>query len=189
MILTALQHTLKTKVLTAYTKHLARKSKKKQLRDQAPLPLHIGLLYTYNAAIPEQSEVITRAVNKLQAAKQPVHVLCYLPETITPRITIPFDTFTPRQINLLGKSNHQPLHTVLHNPFTHLYHLDTTSDAILDYIIAKSAAKHKIGHYQAGRKPLFDIMFKDISSAEAPTAASFSHMLDKMFHYIHMLKV
>lgn len=189
MILTSLQHTIKTKVLTAYTKHLVRKSKKKQLRDKAHRTQHIGLLYTYNPAIPEQSEVITQAVNKLQAAQQPVHVLCYLSEKIIPSIPIPFDTFTPQQINLLGKASHQPLNAFVYTPFTHLYHLDTTSNTILDYIIAKSVAKHKIGHYQAARAPLFDIMFKDVSSAEVPTAASFSSMLDKMFHYIHMLKV
>lgn len=186
MMLTSLLDTIKTKLLTLYTKQIVKKSKKKQRPSSSQTSLHIGLIYTYNTS---HTEAVAQAVETLQAAQQPVQVLCYLPDIHTPNVPIPFDTFTPKQINLLGQSHNTAWNSFLQTSFTHLYHLDMASDAVLDYTIAKCAAHHKIGHYQANREQLFDIMFKDLSASEELTAAAFRSMIDKMFHYIHMLKV
>ena len=189
MIFTALNDKVKNKVLTLYSKHLTRKLKKKQIVDPSPQSLHIGLVYTHDAAKPYKTEAISQIVQKLQAEQQYVQILCYVPHPKPTTIHIPFNIITKQEINLLGRSSNTAINTFLHSPFTQLYHLDHESDPILDYIIAKCTARHKIGHYLAGREYLFDIMFKDLSPQEEQEEASFGSIIDKMFHYIKMLKV
>ncbi len=190
MIFTRLNDIVRDKLLTVYTKYTTRKSKKQHL--PAPPPPHclcIGLLYTHNPSIPHQKEAIAKVVKKLQAEQQTIKVLCYIPDIHTELNQIPFDTIEKNQIDLLGKSKHTAFNTFLQTPFTHLYHLDTVSNPILDYTISKCAAIHKIGHYQASRQNLLDIMFKDLVSPSNQTPDAFSKMIDKMFHYIKILKV
>ena len=189
MTFTRLNDIFKPKLLRVYTKYITSKSKKKHLvASPHPNCLCIGLIYTYNPAMPHQTDAIAQVVQKLQTEQQTIKVLCYLPDTKTQlNPNMPFDTIKKDQINLVGKSKHIAFNNFLKTPFTHLYHLDTVSNAILDYTIAKCAAMHKIGHYQTSRQHLFDIMFKDLVSPSTQTPDTFSKMIDKMFHYIQTI--
>ncbi|ACE06674.1 hypothetical protein Aasi_1370 [Candidatus Amoebophilus asiaticus 5a2] len=177
---------LKDRLLALYTRYSKQYKKRVPIITNSRVPLAIGLIYTVEVDNPEKTEAVLRAIEKIKASGKQVKVLCYLP-THQMNPNIKFKAFSKQDINLLGHTKNRELNDFLKTPFEHLYHLDLTSDPVLDYIITICNAKCKIGNFMVGRNSIFDILFKGL--VETDKKFTFDSLISKMLNYMQLLQV
>jgi hypothetical protein len=182
-----LKDRLKDKLLALYVRYSKRYKKKISIVPNSQVALIIGLIYTLEVDNPEKTAAVLRAVEKIKATGKQVKVLCYLPvHQMSP--TRAFKSFSKQDINLLGSTKKKELNDFLQTRFEHLYHLDLTSEPVLDYIITICTAKCKVGNFMAGRNDtMFDILFKGL--VEIDKKFTFDNLISKMLNYMQLLKV
>lgn len=187
-MIASLKNNIKNHLLGLYAQKWKRLRVKKAIVANVSTTVPtIGFLYTVEPGQPQKTEAILRAIEQLKTGGKRVQVLGYLPNSQQINPNNFFYFFTREDINLLGKSKKNELNDFLKTQFEHLYHIDIVSEPILDYIVASSNAKCKIGNFIAGRDYLFEITFKGL--VEADKNINFDSLIDKMLSYTKMLKV
>jgi hypothetical protein len=185
-MITALKNKLKDRFFTIYTHQYKRLKKRKPISNNSDTSTLVGFIYTAEVANYQKTAAVLRAVEKLKRNNKQVKILCYLPNKHMPADRS-INSFTRDDISFFGKSKKDALTNFLQTPFTYLYHLDVVTEPILNYIIAKSTAKYKIGNFIAGRTYLFDILYKGI--AEPDENFTFDEVIEKILGCTNMLKL
>jgi len=174
---------IKEKLLALYTKKLAKNDKVGRFNVGFQQANRIGLLYTQEDA--QQKEHVLQFIDQLKSTGKLIYVLQYRPTQASPRDE-EFPEFTKQAISYWGKILTQQVTTFLNLPLDYLYHIDLISNPILDYILAKSKAKCRMGNFDLTRAHLFEIMVKCENKIDSHTLAS---LTKKMLYYTQLLRI
>ncbi|WP_342265560.1 DUF6913 domain-containing protein [Cardinium endosymbiont of Philonthus spinipes] len=139
----------------------------------------IGVLYSYES--PAKHEVVQRLIRDLKNLDKQVSVLCYI--TGKDRMHASSNlryAFGHKAITILGKVKSDRIKKFIETPFDYMFHVDLTTNPLLDYIVAKHPAKCRVGHFDPMRKNLFEVMVK--VSRTAPVE-DMKRLAGQMLHY------
>ncbi|XWN35342.1 MAG: hypothetical protein ROO73_00920 [Roseivirga sp.] len=142
----------------------------------------LGVLYTGDT--PEKHDTVCRFVAALRKTGKEVAGLCYTPQN-TPTPISDFPILTPRDISLFGSIVPPLAATFVNTPFDYLFHVDWGGDPILDYLLAKSQARCRVGYFDTRRTPLFEMMVTINGEADKN---GIEGLTTQMLHYIQLLK-
>ncbi|TDG94778.1 DUF6913 domain-containing protein [Cardinium endosymbiont of Culicoides punctatus] len=119
----------------------------------------IGVLYSYEE--PTKHESVQRFIRNLKSLDKKISILCYTtPKDHVHQNSNLLYSFGHEAISTFGKVESDQVKKFIDTPFDYLFHIDLNTNPILDYIIAKNAAKCRVGHFDASRKNLFEVMVK-----------------------------
>jgi hypothetical protein len=68
--------------------------------------------------------------------------------------------FSPDSFSVVGKILDTELEKFIKEPFHFLFHLGEQHNPFIEYVLAASASKCRIGIHQPGSEPLYDFMLK-----------------------------
>lgn len=172
---------IKEKLLGLYTKNVLKAHKIPRRNVGFKQAKLIGLLYTQEDL--QKKELIQQFIDQLQATGKTVAVLPYV-ATKNQAFDEGFPGFTQHAINYWGQLLDGQLADFVNTAFDYLYHLDFTSDPILDYLLAKSLAKCRVGNFDLSRANLFEIMVK---CEHMEDKHALEHLTDQMIYYTQLL--
>lgn len=144
----------------------------------------IGVLYSYES--PAKHEVIQRFIRDLKNLDKQVSVLCYTTrkDRVHPSSYLRY-AFGHNAITILGKVNSDRVRKFIGTSFDYLFHLDLTTNPVLDCIVAKHHAKCRVGHFDPMRKNIFEVMVK--VSRTTPIEDS-KRLASQMLHYTECME-
>lgn len=173
---------IKAQLLSFYTKRLIRRRRVDHTNVGFDHAKTIGILY--HGDDPKKQEAIHQLVTELKKLGKQVSTLCYVtdPKQVV-NVTVP--TITIRDIQLLGKIMHPQAQAFVDTSFDYLYQIDLAGHPVIDYLLTKSKAKCRIGHYTANRAGLFEMM---VSLAKKPEDTTITDLIAQMLHYTQLLK-
>ena len=110
--------------------------------------------------------------------------LCY--STALPQTTdLTFPVITYRDIQLWGTITHPQAQDFLNTSFDYLFQVDLVGHPVLDYLLARSHAKCRIGYYDTLRTSLFEMM---ITLNKETNSGGIYALTAQMIHYTQLLK-
>lgn len=173
---------IKVRVLSLYTKRLTRKPLTARSNVGFSQAKAVGILYHGDNA--EKQEAVHQLANELKKLGKQVSILCCVtdPKQLA-NFTDP--TVTIRDIPLFSKITHAKAKDFVNTSFDYLYQVDLKNHPVLDYLLARSKAKCRIGHYTSSRAGLFEIM---ISLTKQPGSGDITNLIAQMLHYTQLLK-
>ena len=173
---------LKNKLLGYYARRAARKQHTTRAITGFEQAQTIGILYSDDNA--DKQAQVRQLVEQLAAAGKRVTVLYC--ETLPSKTTTtpPFPTISPQDITHWGTIKQPQAKAFVNTPFDYLYHVGTQAPPLLDYLLAYSQAKCRVGHYTAARVHLLDVMV-----TYHPTAPhdEMRPLIRQMLHYTKLL--
>lgn len=173
---------IKAQLLSFYTQWLIKKRQVNRVNvgfDQAQT---IGILYHRDS--PKKQETIHQLANQLKQLGKKVSVLCYVTESREVN-NLPDSTVTLRDIPLLAKITHPPTKAFVETSFDYLYQVDLEGCPVIDYLLAKSKAKCRVGYYTANRAGLFEMM---VSLSKESGENDTKNLAAQMLHYTQLIK-
>ena len=172
---------IKEKLLSLYTKHLIKARRAERTNVGFQQAQRIGILYSRGST--KKQEAVNRLATQLRQLGKQVTKLCYA-TTPTPVNNLADPTITPRDIQLFGRIIYPQAKSFVNTPFDYLYQVDLEGQPVLDYLLAKSQAKCRVGHYTAARAALFEIM---VSFEQQPGSSAIDALTAQMLHYTQLL--
>ena len=124
-------------------------------------------------------------VTQLKQMGKKVTGLCYTTLPIQEAANT-FSTITHRDIQLWGTITHHKAQAFIDTSFDYLFQVDMVGHAAIDYLLARSKAKCRVGYYDTTRTGLFEIMVK---FDEQPDKNSIDTLTAQMAHYTQLLSV
>jgi hypothetical protein len=91
-----------------------------------------------------------------------------------------------RDLRLWGAITHPQARDFVNTPFDYLYQVDLQGHPMVDYLLAKSQAKCRVGYYDTSRTGLFEMMVK---FDKRTTGNDLDSLIAQMVHYTQLLKV
>lgn len=114
---------------------------------------HIGVIFEY---IPEEYVAIESFIKMLEKDQKQVSTIAFVSSKNKSYPAIPF--FQSQNISFWGKSNIKHLDDFINTKFDYLLHLNFHSHILIDFVLAKSNAKCKVGKYDEKRKEFYQFM-------------------------------
>lgn len=153
--------------------------KKGTLRATVPYTSaqRIGVLFT----VEDQQKhlLIKDFVQQLTQDGKQVHVLEYLPKK-KENPEFMFDFFSIQDLNFWGKLSNENVEKFIKTNFDYLFHIDLTSNPLMQYVLALSKAHCRIGKYDEAATPFYELMIE--------TNGSLQGLLDNMYNYTKKLR-
>lgn len=139
----------------------------------------IGVLYSYES--PAKHEAVQRFIRDLKNLDKNVSVLCYTArkDRIYPTSYLRY-AFGHKAITILGKVKSDRIKKFTETSFDYLFHLDLTTNPVLDCLVAKHQAKCRVGHFDPTRKNLFEVMVK---VNRTTPSEDIKRLASQMLHY------
>ena len=173
---------IKAQLLSLYTKVLIKSRRVERTNVGFRQAKSIGILYSGDA--PKKQEGVDWLTTQLNQLGKQVTMLCYVPpHTQATGLSVP--TVTNRDVQLWGGITSPTAKAFVDTPFDYLYQVDLESSPVPDYLLAKSHAKCRVGHYDASRVALFEVM---VSFERRPDSNEIADLAAQMLHYTHLLK-
>lgn len=173
---------IKARLFSLYTEYLIRRRCVRRVNIGFDQSKAMGILY--NGDDPEKREAVHQLVMQLRQLGKQVTVLCYV--SSHQQVSNPIEvTVTHRDIRLWGKITAPQAKAFVDTSFDYLYRVDLDSHPILDYLLAQSNAKCRIGYYRTGRTPLFDLM---VGLAGSLKDGEVTSLATQMLHYSQLIK-
>lgn len=117
----------------------------------------IGIVFTWQGE--KKVEIIQHFIEELKITGKKCQVLCfYYKKEEIPLKTFKF--FTTKDFDLLGRIKSESLQQFINIKFDFLFHLDTTKNIYIEYILAHSQAKCRVSRLDFERKDFYDFMIK-----------------------------
>ncbi|MCG8340455.1 MAG: hypothetical protein MI674_04270 [Cytophagales bacterium] len=170
---------IKKKLFPFYVKRLIKNNRPERVSVGFEKATTVGMLYTYKNK--DQHHAILQFSRKLKAMGKKMRVFCYIEEDNTD-YDYHFSSFKHHDIHLFGKIKDSQLNEFVNTSFDYLYFIDLTPSPILDYLLAKSKAKCRVGKFMPERAALFEIM---VSLNEKD---DIHNLMKQMLHYTALLK-
>ncbi len=139
----------------------------------------IGVLYSYEE--PAKHEVVQRFIRDLKNLDKKVSVLCYT--TARDRVHSSSHlryAFGHSTVTILGEVKDDRIKRFIETSFDYLFHLDLTTNPVLDCMLAKHHAKCRVGHFDPMRKNLFEVMVK---VNRTTSVEDIKRLTSQMLHY------
>lgn len=173
---------IKEKILSLYTKQLAKTRRIVRINVGFQQAQNMGILYS--AESPQKHEVVRHFATQLNKLGKKVAVLCY---AIAPlqATHLDFPTITRRDLRLWGAITDPKAQDFVNTPFDYLYQVDLEGHPMLDYLLAKSQAKCRVGYYDTSRTGLFEMMVK---FDKKNNGNDIDGLVAQMIHYTQLLR-
>lgn len=143
---------------------------------------NVGILYSAGTLQKHDAALYLSA--QLKKLGKEVMGLCYA--TASAQVAnSTFPVITDGDIKLWGTITHPQAKTFIDTPFDYLYQLDLEEDPILNYLLAKSSAKCRVGYYTATRASLFEVM---VTFNEKQNDNNMNALIEQMLHYTQLLR-
>jgi len=173
---------IKEKILSLYTKRLIKTRRVVRANVGFQQAQTMGILYSADG--PQKHEVVRHLATQLNKMGKQVAGLCYATTPIQ-ATHLPFPTITHRDLRLWGAITHPQAQAFVNTPFDYLYQVDLEGHPVLDYLLAKSHAKCRIGYYDTLRAGLFEMM---VTFDKKTDGNEISNLTAQMVHYTQLLR-
>ncbi len=174
---------IKQKILARYTKSITYASRVVRTNVGFQHAQCVGILYS--ADNPQKHKVVSHLARKLKQMGKKVTGLCYTTAPIQ-EVANTFSTITHRDIQLWGAITHHKAQTFIDTSFDYLFQVDMVGHAVIDYLLARSKAKCRVGYYDTARTSLFEIM---VDFDEQPDSNNIDILTAQMVYYAQLLNV
>lgn len=142
-----------------------------------PSALNLGIIFTVEDK--QKHHTVKTFIKRLEQDGKNIQVLEYLPEK-KDNYEFKFDFFTDKDFSLLGNLRSSSAIQFTNSPFDILFCIDLNPNALIQYILAKSKAKCRVGTYWESGEPFLDLMIRSVSTYPA--------LIDNMYKYTAQLK-
>jgi hypothetical protein len=173
---------IKEKILSLYTRRLIKTGRVVRTNVGFQQAQSMGILYS--ADTPKKNEAVLHLAAQLKKMGKQVTGLCYATAPIQ-ATNLTFPTIIHRDIRLWGIITHPQAHAFVNTPFDYLFQVDLVGHPMLDYLLAKSQAKCRIGYYDTLRTNLFEMM---VTLNKKPDGNEIDDLTAQMIHYAQLLK-
>ena len=143
---------------------------------------NMGILYSSDCT--EKHETIRDFSIKLEKMNKKVTILCYALAPLK-NVHLDFPAITHHDFQIWGTITHPQAQDFVNTPFDYLYQVDLKGHPMLDYLLAKSQAKCRVGYYDTLRTGLFEIM---VTFAEENQGDNIDNLVAQMVRYTKMLR-
>jgi hypothetical protein len=174
---------LKEKILSLYTKRLVKTLRVARVNVGFQQAQSMGILYS--AESPQKHEAVRCFATQLNKLGKKVARLCYAVAPLH-AAQLDFPTITPRDLQLWGTITHAQAQDFVNTSFDYLYQVDLEGHPMLDYLLAKSQAKCRVGYYDPSRAGLFEMMVKFDRKTDGN---DIDDLIVQMIHYTQLLRV
>ncbi|MDH5396825.1 MAG: hypothetical protein OEX02_01675 [Cyclobacteriaceae bacterium] len=123
----------------------------------------------------DKHQTIKEFIRQLEMDGKSVKSLGYLPKGAENH-EFRFDFFTEKDVNAIGQVTKETITEFINIPFDYLYCIDSTPNIYINYILARSKAKCRIGLHDGENHPYFELMIK---AGRTPLKI----LLDEMLRY------
>lgn len=161
---------------------------KDHVREQKPNKFSFSQAKTvgiiFDAASPEDFELVKRYVLYLREHRKKVKVLGFYPSKRIPEMTyskLEYDFFSAKELNWFGKPSNMVIQNFINEEYDLLLDLNINDHFALKYVSALSKAVFKVGKYNEKDVDMYDMM---IDSDNTKTLKYFLRQVDI---YITML--
>lgn len=137
----------------------------------------IGIIFTVEDKA--KHDAIKDFIKHLEHDGKQVKVISYLPKN-KDNYDFMFDYFTEGDLSLFGNITSSIAERFTKNQFDFLYCLDTTPNPLILNLVAKSAAKCRVGKYWENEQGFFELMIESQNETKA--------MIETMYKYTRSVK-
>ena len=134
----------------------------------------IGVVFTMNNL--DDYEAIRAFENRLKKEGKEVIVLCYLPKDVE-NFHFHYDIFTLKDFSATGEVKASNIANFLQQKFDYLICLDKQPNMYIEYLLAASQARFRIGNYTSGKESLFELMIG------LPEQEPVAKLIQQIYHY------
>jgi hypothetical protein len=173
---------IKEKILALYTKRLIKTNRLVRTNVGFQQAQNMGILYSVDT--PQKNEAVLYLEVQLKKMGKQVTGLCYAATPIQ-AINLTFPTITLHDIRLWGTITHPQAQAFVNTSFDYLFQVDVVGHPVLDYLLAKSQAKCRVGYYHTLRTSLFEIM---VTLNKKTDGNEIDALTAQMVHYAQLLK-
>ncbi|HAN49910.1 MAG TPA: hypothetical protein DCQ08_02740 [Amoebophilaceae bacterium] len=173
---------IKEKILTLYTKRLIKTGRIVRTSVGFQQAQNMGILYS--ADNPQKHEAACHLASQLNKLGKQVAGLCYATAPMQPT-NLAFPTITRRDLRFWGTITNPQAQAFINTPFDYLFQVDLVGCPVLDYLLAKSQAKCRVGYYDTVRTSLFEMM---VTFDKQPDSNNIKDLTAQMVHYTQLLK-
>ncbi len=173
---------IKEKILSYYTQRLVESRKTIRANVGFTNAQLLGILYSHDH--PHKYEAVLRFTDKAKRLGKQVAGLCYVTEPAQASNSA-FPAVTHRDVKVWGTISHPQAKHFVNTPFDYLYHAELVSNPVLDYLLAKSQAKCRVGYFDPARAGLFEMMVTFDKKADSN---EIDDLAAQMLHYTQLLK-
>ena len=145
------------KVLSYKTNHYLKKNKAGRENISYEKARTVGVLFSVEDRL--KHDVVCDFIQKLKDDGKKVTVLCFLGKN-KENIDFKFDYFSFDDVSFWGKIKSEGIDKFIDQEFDFLYNLDIKTNILIDYILAKSKSKCRVGIYNERNTRLFEMMIK-----------------------------
>jgi hypothetical protein len=153
--------------------------KNKALRNNLSYKKAINVGIIFSVEDKKKHEDIKEFIKKLEHDGKHVKVMAFLPKK-KENYEFLFDFFTEKDLSFWGNINSPNAEKFSDTPFDFLYYVDTTPNPLVLNLMARSAAKCRIGKFWDEGKPYFELMIESNGNTKA--------LIDSMYRYTSVLR-
>jgi hypothetical protein len=173
---------IKEKILSLYTKRLIKTNRLVRTNVGFHQAKNMGILYSVDT--PQKNEAVLYLEVQLKKMGKQVTGLCYA-DTPMQAINLTFPAITHHDIQLWGTITHPQAQIFVNTSFDYLFQVDLMGHPVLDYLLAKSQAKCRVGHYNTLRTSLFEMM---VTLNKQTGGNKIDNLAAQMIRYAQLLK-
>ena len=138
----------------------------------------IGILFTVEDI--DKHNNIKKFIEKLEAENKKVSSICFLPKG-KDNFEFLFNFFTKKEIGYFGQLKNEYLKDFLNQSFDYLFLLDQKSTPCMQYILANSQAKCRVGLAENQNQEFMELLIK-------PKSKTMEDIVDDLLTYIKKIK-
>lgn len=117
----------------------------------------VGIIFTMKDL--DDYEAIRQFENRLKKEGKEVKVLSYLPKNVE-NFHFHYDIFSHTDFSAFGQVKARNVEEFIEQRFDYLICLDKEPNLYIEYILAASAARFRIGNYVDNKEPLYEFMIR-----------------------------
>lgn len=168
---------MKLNFLKIRTNNQLKKNKTERGSTPYKKALTVGILFSVEDR--KKHDDIKALIHKLEHDGKKVQVLEYLPNK-KDNYEFMFDFFTLKDISFWGKIESEKTLKFSDTPFDYLFCIDTEPNPMLQYLLARSKAKCRVGKFHEGEESYFEFMISSDNNVKG--------LIDGIYKYTTQLK-
>jgi hypothetical protein len=165
---------IKQKILRYLNNRIQRKNRIPHINTSFSEAQDFGLLFTWQGAT--KFEQVKELIRFLDIHNKRFEMLCYVKnpkENYPAELPVVQDT----DVSTFGKAKPELLKSFIQKPFDFLWHLDMDSHVLLQYILARTHARCRVGKTNLECRQFYELMIQ-------PTRENdYKEFYEQVFHY------
>lgn len=160
-------------------RQLLAKNRKKRSTPRFAEAKQIGILF--NADNQAIEKPLAAFIRRLEKEGKQVTPFTYFEGERRAAFQFAYEAITDREISWLGSIKSEKAHKFMEKNFDFLFCFHAQPSEVTDLLLAGSRAKCRVGFYEKGREPLYELML--VPEQNAPE----EHMIPLAFEYVKII--